>query len=196
VLEQQAREGHWNNKMVAQRMPDGNWLASSESMLVDFQRSDFGVKRGLWNAQAGRRSGGPRHLAVTLGECCLDQLSLLGSESVREVLNRRTTRACTSPDPTFIHRQVLGIAHDDGSFDYVLQLPNVAWPRVQLKQIEASPIDSGDPLAGFAGVSIHKVLDQKRDVLFSLTKRRHFDREHVQAVEQILAKPSRRDCLP
>src|SRR6202041_1474505 len=98
-------------------------------------------------------------------------------------------------EPTFIHLEVLAIAYDNGPLDYVLQFANVARPAVGLEQFEAPPIDSRDLLTRFAGVAVDEILDQKRDVLFSLPKGRDLDREDVEPIKEIFAECAGRDRL-
>ena len=127
---------------------------------------------------------------MAFGERGLDQFFLLGNESFGEWLGRPSTGACPSPEPALIDGQVLGIAHDDGPFNHVLQFSNVARPCVRLEEIQAPLIDSRYLFPGFAGKAIDEVFHEQRDVFFSLAKRRDFDWEHIQPIKEILAEPA------
>src|SRR6267154_3424323 len=43
-------------------------------------------------------------------------------------------------------------------------------------------------LARFSGIAIDKVFDQQKNVLFSVSKRRHLDREDIHPIKQITTK--------
>ena len=56
-------------------------LALSKLMLVDLERLDFRVQRGLRNAESRRSPRRARDSSMAFSERCFDQLFLLGSES-------------------------------------------------------------------------------------------------------------------
>jgi len=61
------------------------------------------------------------------------------------------------------------------------------------------PCSFGNPLDGLAeslAEFFYHCPDQQRDVFTPLTERGHLDREHVQAVKQILAKSTSPNLLP
>src|SRR5215467_9851962 len=79
---------------------------------------------------------------------------------------------------------------DDGSFDEVLQFPNVPWPGVSHQRIDRLGRDIVDSLVHPLSVERGKVPGQLGNVLGALAQGGNVDRKHVQAVEEILAKCS------
>ena len=74
----------------------------------------------------------------------------------------------------------------DGALDRVLQLPHVARPVIALERRDHPVFDRLDRLAAPGRMLVDEVLHQHRNVLGTLAKRRHGDRHHVQAVEEIV----------
>src|SRR5215471_11895369 len=79
---------------------------------------------------------------------------------------------------------------DDGSFDEVLQFPNVPWPGVSHQRIDRLGRDIVDSLVHPLSVERGEVPGQLGNVLGALAQSRNVDGKHVQAVEQVLAKCS------
>jgi hypothetical protein len=81
-------------------------------------------------------------------------------------------------------------AEDYKSLGDILQLTNIAWPRIGLAQPERIFVDLADLLARHLRVVLHEVLDQHRNVFLAVPKRRHVDGENIQPVEEVGAKCS------
>jgi len=98
--------------------------AEFELAFIDFQGLDAGLKSGWWNSKLNCRSRRTGNPSSCFGQHCLDNLSL----AARLNLNLEGSRFCsarcgrksTFGKPAFIHRKILGFAHDDGSLDDVL----------------------------------------------------------------------------
>ncbi len=75
---------------------------------------------------------------------------------------------------------------DHRPLDRVLQLANVAGPVVLLQPGQHAVVDPVDAPAGPMRVLLNEVLDQRRNVVAPLAQRRDLDRDHVEAIEQIL----------
>src|SRR5215467_5985189 len=79
---------------------------------------------------------------------------------------------------------------DDGSFDEVLQFPDVSRPGVSQQRIDRLGRDVVDALVHPLGVERSEMPGELGDVLGALAQGGNVDRKHVQAVEEILAKCS------
>ena len=80
------------------------------------------------------------------------------------------------------------LSQQDGSFDRVLELPDIAGPVVSLQQLVGGRFESLDPLSELAREAADKELGELGDVLLPLAKRRHVDRHDVEAVVEVLAE--------
>src|SRR5207244_4098788 len=69
----------------------------------------------------------------------------------------------------------------------VLELPDVAGPVVALENRKRLRGDSADVLAEVLAELLQEVRDEEGNVLATLAQRRQVDRQHVQAVEEVLA---------
>jgi GAF domain-containing protein len=78
--------------------------------------------------------------------------------------------------------------HDHGPLDEVLEFPHVSRPVVRHQASHGLGRDLGGLEAVFLGESLPEVLCEQRDVISAFAKRRDANREHVQPVEQVLAK--------
>src|SRR5258708_22577000 len=90
----------------------------------------------------------------------------------------------------------LPAAKDHRSLDNILEFADVARPRIRLAKLHSIPVDFVDLLAGFFGVTLHKIFQQHGNVFFPLPKRRNFDRENVQPVKQISPECATVDVRP
>ena len=63
--------------------------------------------------------------------------------------------------PTFVYCKSLGLTHDQGSLDDVLQFAYVSGPGVRLDQLQGFRVDTPDVLPGFARVAIDEVFDKQ-----------------------------------
>jgi hypothetical protein len=95
------------------------------------------------------------------------------------------------PQPRLVNRQGVGLAHDHGALDDVLELSHVARPCIGLEQRERAWVDPADHLAGLLGIAIDEVLRQQADIRRPLAQRRHADRKHVDAVVEVAAERPR-----
>ena len=84
--------------------------------------------------------------------------------------------------------KLVALAHDHGAIDRVLELADVAGP-VELRQMRHRlAADAGD-VAVFLGAEPREEMPQQmRDVLAPHPQRRDRQRQHVQAIEQVLAE--------
>ena len=80
------------------------------------------------------------------------------------------------------------VAHEDGAFDAVLQLAHVPRPVIAHKDIDRRRRDAPHVLAVPRRVLLDEVVRQEGDVGTPVAQGRQEDREHVQAVEEILAE--------
>src|SRR5262249_4742018 len=165
-------------------------LVKLELLLVDAQRPNAMVQRRWWNSEprgSPRRSG---DAATTLGERCLDDLSLAPGLVSRRCGWRRPGSPSSRfhRQPRLVDRKHLTGTQDHGPLDHVLQLPDVAGPVVGLQQIQRLLVDRADALARAGGVSPHEVLHQHQDVISPLSRGRYLDGKHVDPIEQTLAK--------
>src|SRR6266704_604199 len=100
----------------------------------------------------------------------------------------RAPRAAADRIGKVIHRDDVAGGQDHETFDGVLELADVARPSVDRQQV-IHP--RAEPLRGAAvpRTRPQEVRGEERDVLGPGAQRRHLDRDHVQAVVEILAKP-------
>ncbi|CAK9069612.1 Tetratricopeptide repeat-containing protein, partial [Durusdinium trenchii] len=80
------------------------------------------------------------------------------------------------------------IAHDDRTFDRVVELPNVPLPLGRHQQANRLTGRAGDAFAKQARMAGDEVVDQLRDVVETFSKRRNPNLHPVEAIEQILLK--------
>src|SRR5258708_32312113 len=143
------------------------------------------MKRVVWDTQLGGGTGCSGYPPSTLAQSGLDNLSFPNGQ-LREV-QVRCRLWCTrlSGEPTLIDRERLCLTDDDGPLDDILQLADVARPRIRQEQIQRFFADSADALACFPRETRDVVLNQQRDVLFSFPQRGNLNGEHVEPVKQI-----------
>src|SRR5258707_6520606 len=95
--------------------------------------------------------------------------------------------------PTFIHREILRVAHDYRSLDDVLQFANVTRPGVRLKQFQALFVYPADALSCFARITIDEVLNEHRNIFLPFPQRRNLDRKNVKPVTEATPERARSD---
>src|SRR5712691_10796366 len=84
--------------------------------------------------------------------------------------------------------ELVAVAHDNGAINRVLKLADVAGP-LELRQVSHRlAADPGDGTIFFGAESREKVSQQMRDVLAAHPQRRNRQRQHMQAIEKILAE--------
>ena len=87
-----------------------------------------------------------------------------------------------------LRRQHLGRLERDHALDHVLQLTHVSRPVIFLDRAHGIGRNVLLRDAEVVAVLGDEVLDEKLDVLFALPQRRKLDRDHVDAVEEVLAE--------
>ena len=90
--------------------------------------------------------------------------------------------------PAFVNLELFSIAQDDRSLNHVLQLANVAGPVVPLKEFQRFLPDMPDSFSRFLCVALDQVLDEQRNVIHPIPRRRDLYGKDIQAIVQILAK--------
>src|SRR6185503_5935405 len=97
-------------------------------------------------------------------------------------------------------RQVLELyrwpAHrHDQAFDHVLELANIAWPRVLGQRLHRLGRHAIDARAARRGELREELLHEHGNVFATITQRRNDDVNDVEAIEQILAERALLDHL-
>src|SRR5205807_3248309 len=82
------------------------------------------------------------------------------------------------------------VRKDERPLDGVLQLADVAGPRVRHEELARLAAEARLELAHVAAELAHEVIRKKQDIVASLAQRRQMDPEHRETVEEILAEPS------
>ena len=72
--------------------------------------------------------------------------------------------------------------------NHVLQLPHVARPAIAEQRRVSSRGEAADRALNLRAGLLHEVTRQQQNVLAAFTQRRHFDIEHVEAIEQVFAE--------
>src|SRR5262245_37389180 len=83
---------------------------------------------------------------------------------------------------------LLARGEDHGALDAVLELSQIAGPRIALHQVEGLRREPLDLLVHLGFRLAKKVVGENGNVLRALSQRRKDDGEGVEAVEEILAK--------
>src|SRR4029077_20696944 len=91
-------------------------------------------------------------------------------------------------EPAWIYRDGVAVAEYDGAFNDILQLSNIARPRVCQQKFHCVLFDIPYPLAGVPRVTVDEVFDQHGNVFFTLPQRRTLNREHAETVKEIPSK--------
>ena len=87
-------------------------------------------------------------------------------------------------------RQLVAVGEQHRALDGVPQLADVAGPAVRLQPLHRLGGDAAHPLLELGVVGVDVEVHERRNVVGALAQRRQHDRQHVQAVVQILAEAS------
>src|SRR6266436_1179191 len=91
--------------------------------------------------------------------------------------------------------ELVAVAHDHSAINGVFKLADIAGP-LELRQVSHRlAADPGDGAIFFGAESREKMSQQMRDVLAAHPQRRNRQRQHMQAIEQILAEMAAFDAL-
>ena len=91
------------------------------------------------------------------------------------------------------HLDGVAVGEDDGALDAVLQLAHVARPAVGAQPLDGLGRDGEQRLLHVAAESLHEIVRERHHVVLALAQRRHRDREHREAEEQVFAEGPGRD---
>ncbi len=132
-------------------------------MFIDAQTDNLRLKRLSRNSQLGGRARRASDPTSTLGQCCLDQFLLLilvqpQQSCSGQALRTRSTQRL-GHQPGLVYRKGLTVTQDQAALNQVLQLSNVAWPLVSLKQFQCLLIYFLDLLPGLLRVAKDEVLN-------------------------------------
>src|SRR6267378_5015020 len=117
------------------------------------------------NPQLGSRAGWSEHLSSTFAQGSLDHLFFLSSKLLGELrLVFRLGCKRLARKPGLVHREILCFAHDDRSFDDVLEFANITWPRIRLKKLQSLAVYPAYVLAQFPRVMFDEVSDQRGNI--------------------------------
>src|SRR5258708_2702739 len=161
-----------------------------ETILVDSQRPHLRFQRRSRYSQLAWSPCGSRNAPTGIFQGTINHVLLLHEESPRELnlLFRLWCQHRPLGQPAFVDRENLRFAKDHRTLDDVLQFANVSRPRIGLKQFQRLLVDTFYVLASFSRVAIDEVFHQQGNVLSSLSKRGHLDREYIQPIKQITTK--------
>ena len=84
--------------------------------------------------------------------------------------------------------QFVPLRENHAAFNKVLKFANVSWPIGVNQGLHCDSLDRPNALLHAAGEARHKKVDQQWNVLAPFAKRRDLNREHVEAIEKILAE--------
>src|SRR5262249_21861430 len=93
-----------------------------------------------------------------------------------------------SRDRKMFGGQLLALRQQHGALDGVTKLTDVARLRVRLQETHRVSAHRPDAFPEFRVVCVHEVVDERRDVVGARAQRRQRDRQHVQAIVQVLAE--------
>ncbi len=91
--------------------------------------------------------------------------------------------------------KILVIAQDHCTLDGILQLADVAGPRITHQDVEHVPADAPQPALVLDVVLIEKKVDEPGNILAAIPQRREIDRNDVQAIKKIFPEISLRDLF-
>src|SRR5258708_30803385 len=97
------------------------------------------------------------------------------------------------PRSTLFPYTTLFRSEEDGALEDVLQLADVAGPRVGGQRGQRVVLDGPDVLLQPRVVFLPEVLDEERNVLAPLARGRQEDRHPVEPVQDVLSEPAGRD---
>ncbi len=89
-----------------------------------------------------------------------------------------------------LRRQILGAdgifnAHGKRPLDHILQLDQIARPVIMEQDVHGRRGDAVDPGFGRRAVRVEKMVDQQRNVLLALPKRRQLDEHGIEKIQKI-----------
>src|SRR6266481_8595694 len=93
-----------------------------------------------------------------------------------------------SLEPGLVHSKGVRVAQNDCTLNHILQLPNVSRPRIRLQKPQRFLVDANELLPNLLSKASDEIFDQQGNISRSFAQRGHFQRHHVQPVEQILAE--------
>ena len=144
----------------------------------------------------------PKRLSLGDQIVALERLARVAQRQTEQLLaaNAAWNRGDERPDLRRQHRSGylgVGIAkrEDHQALDVVAQLADVPGPVVRLQHRHGVDADLARRHAHAVRGEFEEILDELWNVLAPLSKRRHPDRHHRQAVEQVLAEPPLGDRL-
>src|SRR6266536_6386180 len=79
-------------------------------------------------------------------------------------------------------------AEYNGALEHVFELPDIARPMIALEHRHRVRRHSSHVFAELLAELLEEMGDEERDVLAAVAQRRELDRNHVQAIEEILAE--------
>src|SRR5258705_7202344 len=171
---------------IPSRKPDGG-LPRLEAPLVDLQRLDLRLQRRGGHPEPPRGAERPGHAALAVLERRLDGVLFVGRPRAGgEAGDRRGPKGSTG-EPPRIDRERVRITHDHRALDDVLQLADVPWPVVRLKQLRRLLGEAADPLADARSVAMGEVFDEQGDIRPTFAQGGHVQGEHVEPIEEVRA---------
>src|SRR5215470_3658224 len=81
-------------------------------------------------------------------------------------------------------------AEHHAPFQNILELANIAFPRLICEQPESFSLDPQETGAELAVESVDELIHQERNVAPSLPEGRHLEVHHVEPEEKVIAKPA------
>src|SRR6266852_3936749 len=118
----------FSDQTLSRDLGDSTSLAEFELLFVDSQGLDAGLEGRWWNSKLSRCSGRSGNPASSLSERRLDNLPLASRLNIqsRRCFSPRCLRRSPLGKPQLINVKNIGGAQDDGPFNYVLQLTDIA----------------------------------------------------------------------
>src|SRR5262249_10612260 len=104
------------------------------------------------------------------------------------------TRSRPSEEDGVLHNP-WAAAQDHRALDGILELANVAWPRIAHQARHRLIVHAGHQLPDSASMLLHEMRGEQWNVVGPITQRRHLDRDDVETVIQILLKEAGVDHL-
>src|SRR5258706_3535506 len=127
-------------------------------------------------------------VAVETGHGLLDQEAFDVLEA--HVLDARR-RLAIDPQPELGEPDHAALRHQDPALHRMIELTDVAGPRVIEQRLQRRRLEPGEVLAIALRVLPQEVRGQRRNVLTALAQRRQLDLDRVQPEEQVLPEAAR-----
>src|SRR5713226_4389513 len=112
--------------LVAEFRQESAGPLNFESVFVDSQSFDFCVKGWSWNPQFACRTTWTGYAAPTFCEGGLNHFLFLPTQCTAKRNSWTSDFERLSLEPRLVHRKSISVAQDDGPFNYILELTNVA----------------------------------------------------------------------